>query len=486
MNTEAQEDLTEVFRQEANAIVESLSASLMALERDTDATDARTESMRHFHTLKGMANMEGHPELARLCHEAENALVGDDSPHVDALLRRVDEIRRWLDEHGLGPRRDEAGEGAAYVMVQTDRLDRLLNIAGELTVTTTRLVYEDTSGASSTETLRTLNGLVRDLQEEVMKTRLLPARTLLAGLPRLARDTAKSRGVEVSLILDEGGISIDRSLVDKLGGALAHLVQNSIAHGIEPPQERVARGKPPRGEIRVQLHRDQETVAISVSDDGHGFDEDAIRAKAVEQGMLSLTQAAQASPSELAELLFAPGFTTSAEADRHSGRGIGLTAVRETVRGLGGTLRVTSAAGKGATATIRLPPTVALLHTLVARANGATIALPLRNVRRIAPTAEATDIAGRPMLLDRTHAIPLYTVRGERAILTEGRFAIILEAARGTFAIVVEELLGTHSTILKPLDPYILARHSTAMGATVLGSGTLAIVIDPNHYKGRT
>lgn len=484
MSTAAQDDLTEVFRQEANAIVESLATSLMALEREAGATDARNESLRHFHTLKGMANMEGHPELARLCHEAENALLQED-PHVDALLRRVDEIRRWLEEHGLGPRRDEAGEGAAYVTVQTDRLDRLLNIAGELTVITTRLVYEDSSGATSTETLRTLHGLVRELQEEVMKTRLLPARTLFAGLPRLVRDAAKSRGVEVGLVLDEGGISIDRSLVDRLGGALAHLLQNSIAHGMERPEERAARGKPPRGEIRVHLHRDQETVAISVSDDGRGFDEDAIRAKAVEKGMLAPALAAQAGADELAELLFAPGFTTSAEADSHSGRGIGLAAVRETVRELGGTLRVASAAGKGATATIRLPPTVALLDTLVARANGATIALPLRNVRRIHLTAEAADVAGTPMLLDAANAIPLYTVRGERAVLAEGRFAIVLEAARGTFAIVVEELLGTHSTILKPLDPYILGRHATAMGATVLGSGMLAIVIDPDHYEGR-
>lgn len=479
------EDLTQLFRQEANAIVEALSVALVQLERDEDAPGVRNEVMRHFHTLKGMANMEGHAELARLCHDAETLLSRGERAPIDALLRRVDEARLWLQDHGLGARGDDPGETAAYVTVQTERLDNLLNLAGELTVTSTRLLYEDQAGQSSAETLRRLTSLVRGLQEEVMKTRLLPARTLFAGLPRLARDASKARGVEVDLALDEGSIGLDRGVVDRFAGVLAHLVQNSIAHGIEPPDERVRAGKPTRGRIRVSLHREQETVALRLEDDGRGLDHDAIRARAVERGIWTAAHAKQATEPETAELVFSPGFSTSAKADSHAGRGIGLTAVRQTIRELGGTLQMGSTRGKGTVVTIHLPPTVALLETLVARAGAVTIALPLRNVRRIHPAGEAVDVGGHMTLMDAGLAVPLLTLQGQRAEEAEGKFAVVLEATRGTFALVVDQLLGTHSTILKPLDPRVLDEHANAMGAAVLGNGTLAIVVDPNHYAGK-
>ena len=483
------DDLAELFRQEANALVEALSRTLLDLERDEGAEEARTESLRHFHTLKGMANMEGHADLARLCHDAETLLARGGRPPVDALLARVDEARAWLRAHGLaasGAGEPEATqEGVTYVSVQTDRLDRLLNIVGELTVTSTRLAYEGRGGAVAPETLRALGGLVRDLQDEVMKTRLLPARTLFAGLPRLARDAANARGVQVDLDLDEGSIGLDRSIVDRLGGVLAHLVQNSVAHGIEPPEARRAAGKPPRGRIRVQLGRQQETVTLRLEDDGRGLDHDAIRHQAVARGLWTSAQAADATAADLADVLFAPGFSTSPTADKHAGRGIGLTAVRETVRELGGGIRVDSTPGEGTAVTIHLPPTVALLETLVARAEGVTIAVPVRNVRRIRPAAEARNVSGALLLLDEQGAVPLLDVRGQPARAGQGRFAVVVEAAHGAFALVVEELLGTHSTLLKPLDAHVLAAHATAMGAAVLGSGTLAIVVDPNHYQGK-
>jgi two-component system chemotaxis sensor kinase CheA len=429
--------------------------------------------------------MEGHPDLARICHDAEAQLAGHARPPIDLLLRRADEARGWLQDHGLGAQKEDAAEGAAYVTVQTERLDRLLNIAGELTVTTTRLEYEDRAGAPSTETLRILTGLVRGLQEEIMRTRLLPARTLFAGLPRLVRDASKARGVDVDLVLDEGNIGLDRGIVDRFSGVLAHLVQNSVAHGIEPPRERVAAGKPARGSIRLRLRREQETVAVELDDDGRGLDHDAIRTQAVERGIWSQAQAAQATPAELSELVFSAGFSTRQTADSHAGRGIGLTAVRQTVRELGGTLRVESARGQGTRIRIHLPPTVALLDTLVAKAEGTTIALPLRNIRRIRSTGEAMGAGQGMMLLDATRAIPLLTLQGAPAAQGDGRFAVVLEATRGTFALVVDELLGTHAAILKPLDPHLLGEHANAMGAAVLGSGTLVIVLDPNHYRGK-
>lgn len=485
MSTEESEDLGELFRQEANSIVARLSEVILQLERPGLAAEARTEALRHFHTLKGMSNMEGHAELARLCHEAETLLAADADAPVDLLLQRVDLLRAWLDAHGLGARKEDDAQAAAFVSVQTDRLDRLLNIAGELTVTTTRLAYEERGGRIAPETLRTLSGLVRSLQEEVMKTRLLPARTLFAGLPRLVRDAAQARGVEADLLLDEGNISLDRSMVDRVSGVLAHLIQNSIAHGIEPPEERRAAGKPPRGTIRVRLHRHQETIAIVLEDDGRGLQHEAIREQAVRQGVWTPAQAADATPDALADVIFAAGFSTSPTADAHAGRGIGLTAVREAIRELGGSLQLDSTPGRGTRTTIHLPPTVALLETLVATSDGATIAVPVRNIRRIHEAAEASLVGQALVLLEEQRAIPLLTIQGAPAEPGRGRYAIVVEATRGTFALVVDALLGTHATILKPLDPYIVTQHANAMGAAVLGSGTLAIVIDPNHYRGK-
>lgn len=485
MSVAETDDLTQLFRQESGAILDALSSTLLRLEREAGDVDARNEALRHFHTLKGMANMEGHPELARLCHEAEARLAdGDDAP-IDPLLRRIDEMRAWLQQHGLGVEKGAESPGGAYVSVQTERLDTLLNLVGELSVVNTRLLYEDQVGDSSGETLRALTALVRNLQEEVMKARLLPARTLFAGLPRLVRDAAKARGIEVDLVLDESNIGLDRGIVDHFSGVLAHLVQNSIAHGIEPPDARVAAGKPARGTIRVALQRDQETVAITLEDDGRGLDQAAIKAQAMTRGLWSPEQAAQAGATDLAEVIFSPGFSTSSSADRHAGRGIGLTAVRQTVRELGGTLRIDSADGDGMRTTIQLPPSVALLETLVARAAGTTIALPLRNIRRIHSAGDAVLVGGRRMLVDPSRAIPLLGLEGGPAGDGEGRFAVVLEATRGTFALVVDDLLGTHATILKPLDASILEAHGNAMGAAVLGSGTLAIVLDPNQYHGK-
>jgi len=483
--SEEERELAEVFRAEAEEILDGLARALLAVEAEGPGGEHQVEAYRLFHTLKGMANMAGLEEVGRLCHDAEAALAPGNAPQVDALLTTLDSVARLLGSAPRTPSLREPGAEGRFVTVDVRRLDTLLNLVGELSVAETRLVYEHGhgDGRASAETVARISHLVRSLQEEIMRAGLLPLRSLFASLPRLVRDAAKAEGKAVRIDLDDANLELDRSMADRMGGVLAHLVQNAVVHGIERPEERVAAGKASEGVIHVRSRRENETVVIEVSDDGRGIDFAAARRRAVAEGLLTAEAAEAASEAELIEVLMQPGFTTAASASRHAGRGIGLTAVEDAVLALGGTVQVASATGKGTRVTVRLPPTVAVVDTLLTLANGATVALPLRNVKRIVSAEGVTTAAGVPAIPYDGLPVPIFTVEGELKRPSEDSFVVIAEALRGLFGVAVDRVVGTHNSILKPLDGSLLGGVN-ALGATILGSGALALVLDPNSFTG--
>lgn len=488
MTLGADDEIAEIFRTEATGLVQDLGRALLTLEAEGPGRNAQEEAYRNFHTLKGMANMAGLGDVARLCHEAEAALAPGEEPSVEVLLRRLDEVERLLLVEGVAAEapvgREEGHDVARTVAVDVRRLDALLNLAGELTVVQTRLGYEQAAGGVTDGTIGRLSLLVRGLREEVVRARLIPVRTLFSRLPRLVRDAAKATGREVALTLDEGNLELDRAVVERVTGALAHLIQNAVVHGIEPPGERERAGKPRAGAIAVHARRENETAVIEVRDDGRGVDVERVAARAVERGLLTAEEAQALTPATAVDVLLLPGFSTAATADLRAGRGVGLTAARDAVRALGGSLAVASRPGRGTRVTLRLPPSVAVLDTLLARAAGSTVALPLRNVDRILPAAAARLVGGVAAVLHEGRAVPLVSVGDDlpRDAPATG-FVVVASTAQGRVGLRVDEILGTHAAILKPLDQRLTGA-TRALGATVLGNGKLALVLDLDHDAG--
>lgn len=491
------EELEAVFRAESAAIAADLGRALLALEREGPGADAQSEAYRHFHTLKGMAHMAGLEEVAALCHDAESALAAGREPAVDELLQVLDHVARLLRAEGAdAPRAPQsalaaaatpvgASSDAAFVPVSVRRLDELVDLAGELSIAETRLRFEARTrvGGASDDAFSRVGSLTRALQESVMRARLIPVRALFARLPRLARDAAHTAGREVQVELEDANLELDRAVVDRMTGVLAHLLQNAVVHGIEAPADRERAGKPREGRIAVRARREHEMAVIEMEDDGAGVDVAAVRERAVARGMLEREAATALTDQAAAELLLEPGFTTRESADEHAGRGVGLTAVRAVVTSLGGGLDIRSERGAGTRVTLRLPPSVAVLDTLIATVRGSTVAIPLRNVRRIVAATDARAVGSATAVVHEDAPVPVLELSGEPARAVGAGFVIVARAARGLFGLAVDRVIGTHSSILKPIDVGVVGDRSS-LGATVLGDGRPAIVLDPNVFDG--
>ena len=322
-----------------------------------------------------------------------------------------------------------------------------------------------------------------------MGIRMIPVEAVLLRLPRLVRDLASRLGKEVDLELQGQHTELDRTVVDAIGDPLVHLVRNALDHGLEPPEERVAAGKPPRGRLTVAARQAAGGVVIDVRDDGRGVDPARVARKAVERGLVDPADAGTVDAARAAELIFTPGFSTAEHTSDVSGRGIGMDAVRATVRDLGGDVRLTSALGAGSHVEIRLPLTLAILRALLVRSAGGTFAIPLDRVERTVRLADHAlrCVRSRPVLLLDGRALP---VVGAAAALAgeerpDGAFAVLLRGARDEIvALRVDALVGQRELVVRPL-PDALATDAPVSGAAVLSDGDIALIVDADALGDR-
>jgi two-component system chemotaxis sensor kinase CheA len=373
------------------------------------------------------------------------------------------------------------------IRVDVDKVDRLLNLAGELVIAQSILAEAaQRIGAANDAGLRDSVAHVarqtRELQEAVMGIRLLPLDYLFSRLPRLVRDLAQKLAKDVELVTQGGDTELDKEMIEKLADPLMHLVRNSLDHGIESPAARDAVGKRSRGTVQIRASHQGGGILVEVQDDGAGFDRDRIL-RTAERRRLAVHP--DMTDEQVWQLAFAPGFSTADAVSDVSGRGVGMDVVNRNIRALGGSVEVRSKRGQGTTIALRLPLTLAILDGMSVEIGGESFILPLSFIAEalVPQSGQVKSITGGPRVVQvRDSYVPLLDLQALLHIpeaSAENGIAIVVEADGRQAALGVDRLLGQQQVVIKSLEANY--RHVPGIaGATVLGSGRVALILDVN------
>lgn len=368
------------------------------------------------------------------------------------------------------------------VRVQSHRLDEMMDQLGELVIVQTRLeqIAARLGDGALTAITEEVERLVTGLRDSTLSIRMLPIEIVFGKFRRVTRSLSAELGKEVSLITEGGETELDKKVIDSLSEPLVHMIRNAMDHGLEPAEERAAAGKPKRGTVRLSARQSGGEVLISVADDGRGLDAEAIRARAVERGLIAAD--AEMSVDQLHQLIFAPGFSTAKQLSSVSGRGVGMDAVRSAVEELRGTIDIATKPGAGTIVTLRLPVTLAIIDGLAVRVGGGAFVIPLSNVNECVElsSAEQTRDSGRTLLRIREELVPflkLDELFGFPPSAEATRRVVIVGADGRRVGLVVDDILGQHQTVIKTLSVFHRDIEGFA-GGTILGDGQVALIID--------
>ncbi len=372
------------------------------------------------------------------------------------------------------------------VRVDIARLDRLMNLVSELVITRTRLTQlsRDLDNHALAETTATLNRILLELQDEVMQVRMVAVEQIFNRFPRMVRDLSQQLGKDVDFEITGQETELDRTIVDEIGDPLVHLLRNAIDHGIEPAAERAKLGKPAKAKLRLSAYHRGDSVFIEVQDDGRGIDVAQIKQKAVERGLIGADEANSLDDEAALKLIFQPGFSTAKQVTDVSGRGVGLDVVASKIASLGGRTSVHSELGQGSVFTIVLPLTLAIMATLQVKVGPERYAIPLSVVDQTAllKRSELDVIEHRLAMSYRGQTIPVVDLREALAVphtsaQAEDVYVVVVYRGRKLLGLMVDELLGQEEVVVKPLGRFV-DRSPGISGATILGDGTIALILD--------
>ena len=369
------------------------------------------------------------------------------------------------------------------VRVDAERLDALMHSMGELVIhrTAVEALTANLEVVGLQQAVQELTRSSQALQAMVMQVRMIPVDVVFLRFPRLIRDLSTKLGKEVKLELVGSDTELDRTVVDALGDPLVHLVRNAVDHGLERPDDRLAAGKPRHGTIEIAARHAGGSVVIEVRDDGKGIDPQAIAGKALSLGMIDEETAAAIDLRGAVELLFTSGFSTAQSTNDISGRGVGMDAVRERIRQLGGEVVIDSTLGAGTLAQIRLPLTLAIVSALQVEVSGVPFAIPIDRIERTLRLSEqiVRSVAGKPMLVLEDGVLPLLDGAWVfcRDVVGEHAFVVIIRTQDRRLALAVDDLVGQRELVTRPL-PAIVSDGEPVSGGAALADGRIALIVD--------
>jgi two-component system, chemotaxis family, sensor kinase CheA len=415
--------------------------------------------------------------------EIERTIKGlPPGPLATAATVPENSVAAPIDPHHQG------GPDSGSIRVSTQKIDELMNIVGELIIVQAMLneqalVLTGPAGEPFRSGVAQLERNTRELQESVMRVRMLPLSFVFGRFQRMARDLAHRLGKQVDLKVTGENTEIDKTMLEKIGDPLTHLVRNSIDHGVELPEVRLQAGKPAVGTVHLEAYHRGGNIAVEVTDDGAGLDEDRILAKARSRGLVGPNQTL--TDHEIHELIFAPGLSTADKATDVSGRGVGMDVVRRNVQELGGKVEIRSERGRGSRFTITLPLTLAIVEGLSARIGSETYIVPLASIiesLRLTPASasrlpgceEVFPFRGDYLPVLRLH--DLFGVEPRSRLLHEG-LLVVAEGEGRRVGLFVDELLGQQQVVIKSLQTNY-RRVPGVAGATILGDGSVALILD--------
>lgn len=377
------------------------------------------------------------------------------------------------------------------VRVDTSRLDDIMNMVGELVLVRNRLAtlrskLDDEEVATA---VANLDVVTSDLQNSVMKTRMLPVKKVFGRFPRVVRDLARNLNKEIELEMEGEDTDLDKNLVEALSDPMVHLVRNAVDHGIELPDEREKAGKPRAGTVKLSATQEGDHILLTITDDGKGMDPEVLRVIAVEKGMMDEEAASRLTDKDLYNLIFHPGFSTKKEISDVSGRGVGMDVVKTRIAQMNGLVEIDSELGRGSVIVIKLPLTLAILPTLMVKLSSQPFALPLSTVVEIfnLDMKQTNVVDGQLTIMVRERALPLFYLR--KWLIKDGVSAanekpdydhghvVVVNIGGVMMGLVVDHLIGQEEVVIKPLGAMLQGLDGMA-GATITGDGNIALILD--------
>lgn len=526
------EMLLKSFRDETEELLEQMERSLLSLEGRPEDRELISSIFRAAHTLKGNASLLEFTALTTGLHGLEDLLdlarrgaIEITSELINLFLQSVDVTRQAAKRLVAGeddllpdqqkfferlaqaangaspakvaaiPNTDVAGEapspvsgpkGASSLRVDVGRLDRMLNLAVEFAIEQGRMrrMLQDKCTASGDgrellDTHTNLESLFLELQELVMKIRMVPVGPMFHRFARSVRDMARKNGKIARMLIVGEDVEVDTTILEHIHDPLMHMIRNSIDHGLESPAIRRAEGKDPSGKIVLEAFHDSGNIVVRISDDGAGLDTAKIAQQAKTRGLIG--EASRLSESDVHNLIFQPGFSTADKVSELSGRGVGLDVVRRNVNTLSGTVHIESVKGQGTTFTIRLPLTLAIIDGFAVRVDTETYVVPLSAVKEcLELPAESHDCDSGGVINLRGEALPFLRLRelfgtGNKTPARER--ILVVEHQGGRAGLAADELLGEQQAVIKPLGR-IFQGITGVSGSTILGDGRVALILD--------
>lgn len=385
----------------------------------------------------------------------------------------------------------QAATPSRTIRVDIERLDVLMNLFSELLIDRSRLeqLASETGNNDLSDTVAHLSRVSTDLQNIVLKLRMVPVDTVFNRFPRMIRDLAKTLDKKIDLVITGAETELDRTVIDEIGDPLVHLLRNAVDHGVESIAERVAAGKPELGTVNLRAFHSGNHVFIEIEDDGKGIYRDNLLRTAVKRGVVTEEQGAKMSDDEVNQLLFAPGFSTADKISDISGRGVGLDVVKSKITSLGGNVTIHSTPGKGTNFSVQLPLTLSIIAAMLVRLGSEKYAVPLSSIveTAIVQREQVRNIHGNKMITFRESLIPylslseVFGVPDFNDANEQETEIVVIRKGERLAAVAVEEFIGQSEIVLKSMGTYLPSIEGIS-GATILGDGQVALILDPNAF----
>ncbi|MCV4232138.1 chemotaxis protein CheA [Virgibacillus sp. LDC1] len=383
------------------------------------------------------------------------------------------------------------GNPSRTIRVDIERLDVLMNLFSELLIDRVRLeqLASESKNQELTDTVEHMSRVSSDLQNIVLKLRMVPVDTVFNRFPRMVRDLAKTLDKKIDLIITGAETELDRTVIDEIGDPLVHLLRNSADHGVEPVADRIAAGKPETGTVHLRAFHSGNNVFIEIEDDGRGIYRDKILKNALAKGVVTEAEAATMTDDEVNQLLFAPGFSTAEKISDVSGRGVGLDVVKSKIVALGGNVTIYSTPGKGTNFSVQLPLTLSIIAAMLIRMGSEKYAIPLSSIVEtgIIKRGQIKHVHGSRMIQFRESLIPvislsrLFEVPDFDEELEEETEIVVIRKGDRLAALTIDDFIGQSEIVIKNLGKYLPAIQGVS-GATILGDGQVALIIDANAF----
>lgn len=518
------EEYKDLFFMEVREHLQKINDCLIEYEKHDEQTGILDEVFRSAHTIKGSAAMMGFEDISSLTHAMEDAFdhlrKGMEMPEglmdlffmsLDMIEGRIKQLEKGeeveLDidkivqdirssfsdkpvqqEKPVIKKQDDTEfklESINSIRVQTSELDRLMNLIGELVINKGQLnrIASELQLPEIKHNLENIDRLSVELQDIVTHIRMVPVGQVFNRFPRLVRDLSHQRGKQVNLELEGKDIELDRKVLEEIGEPLIHLIRNSVDHGIESPTQRELNGKPRQGKIKLVAERNQDNILITVMDDGAGIDPERIKKKAIKEGLMSESEVNALTESQLLNLIMLNGFSTATDITEVSGRGVGMNVVKTKITALGGTVLVSSEKGEGTRISLKLPLTISILKAMIVEAGDSTYAIPIKyvkenvsvNASQLHNLGNVLAIPIRDKILKVVHLGKLlnipYSDKAHKQVL-------VIQDDERVFGLEVDAITGMREIMIKNMKETLQGLIGVS-GVTILGDGSVILVIDP-------